>query len=73
MVKIGITEKKDENFSEWYTQTVLKAELIDYSQVKGFIILREYGFSIWENIQSILDKKFGEVTLKQLIGAARNR
>ena len=58
MVKIGITEKKDENFSEWYTQTVLKAELIDYSQVKGFIILREYGFSIWENIQSILDKKF---------------
>ena len=58
MVKIGITEKKDENFSEWYTQTVLKAELIDYSQVKGFIILREYGFSIWENIQSILDKEF---------------
>ena len=39
LVKIGITEKKDENFSEWYTQTVLKAELIDYSQVKGFIIL----------------------------------
>ena len=58
MVKIGITEKKDENFSEWYTQTVLKAELIDYSQVKGFIILREYGFSIWENIQAVLDKKF---------------
>tara|TARA_B100000029_G_scaffold516569_1_gene631261 strand:- start:39351 stop:40802 length:1452 start_codon:yes stop_codon:yes gene_type:complete len=58
LVKIGITEKKDENFSEWYTQTVLKAELIDYSQVKGFIILREYGFSIWENIQSILDKEF---------------
>ena len=57
MVKIGITEKKDENFSEWYTQTVLKAELIDYSQVKGFIILREYGFSIWENIQSVVDKK----------------
>jgi len=58
LVKIGITEKKDENFSEWYTQTVLKAELIDYSQVKGFIILREYGFSIWENIQAILDKEF---------------
>ena len=58
LVKIGITEKKDENFSEWYTQTVLKAELIDYSQVKGFIILREYGFSIWENIQAVLDKKF---------------
>ena len=46
------------NFSEWYTQTVLKAEFIDYSQVKGFIILREYGFSIWENIQAVLDKKF---------------
>ena len=58
MIKVGITEKKDDNFSEWYTQVVLKAELIDYSSVKGFIILREYGYSIWENIQAILDKEF---------------
>ena len=60
MSKTGITEKKDKNFSEWYTQIVLKAELIDYSSVKGFIILREYGYSIWENIQAILNKKFKE-------------
>ena len=60
MSKTGITEKKDKNFSEWYTQIVLKAELIDYSSVKGFIILREYGYSIWENIQTILNKKFKE-------------
>ena len=58
MTKIGITEKKNDNFSEWYTQVVTRAELVDYSSVKGFIILREYGFSIWENIQSILDKEF---------------
>ena len=58
MSETGITEKKDKNFSEWYTQIVLKAELIDYSSVKGFIILREYGYSIWENIQNILNKKF---------------
>ena len=58
MSETGITENKDKNFSEWYTQIVLKAELIDYSSVKGFIILREYGYSIWENIQTILNKKF---------------
>jgi len=58
LTKIGITEKKNDNFSEWYTQVVTRAELVDYSSVKGFIILREYGFSIWENIQSILDKEF---------------
>lgn len=49
--------KKDENFSEWYTQVVSKAGLIDYSPVKGFIILRPYGYQIWENIKEILDSK----------------
>ncbi|MFB5598792.1 MAG: proline--tRNA ligase [Nitrososphaeraceae archaeon] len=49
--------KKDENLSEWYTQVVSKAGLIDYSPVKGFIILRPYGYQIWENIKEILDSK----------------
>ena len=55
---IGITEKKAANFSEWYTQVVLKTQLADYAPVKGFMVLRPYGYSIWESIKAILDKHF---------------
>lgn len=55
--EIGITVKKDENFSEWYTQVVIKAELADYAPVKGLIVLRPYGYSIWESLKSSLDEK----------------
>jgi prolyl-tRNA synthetase len=55
--EIGITVKKDENFSEWYTQVVLKAQLADYAPVKGLIVLRPYGYSIWESLKSSLDQK----------------
>jgi len=58
--EIGITVKKGEDFSEWYTQVVLKAGLIDYAPVKGFIVLRPYGYSIWESIRDIADKAFKE-------------
>ena len=55
--EIGVTVKKDENFSEWYTQVVIKAELADYAPVKGLIVLRPYGYSIWESLKSSLDEK----------------
>ena len=55
---IGITVKKSENFSEWYTQTVIKSELADYAPVKGLIVLRPDGYSIWESLKSSLDIKF---------------
>ena len=55
--EIGITVKKNENFSEWYTQIVLKAQLADYAPVKGLIVLRPYGYSIWESLKSSLDQK----------------
>lgn len=58
--EIGITVKKNDNFPEWYTQAVTKSGLVDYSPVKGFIILRPYGYRIWENIKEILDKKLKE-------------
>lgn len=45
----------DEDFAQWYTDICLKAELVDYSSVKGFTILRPYGQAIWENITKILD------------------
>ena len=44
------------DFAKWYTDICLKAELVDYSSMKGFTILRPYGYAIWENMQGIIDK-----------------
>ena len=51
----------NEDFTRWYTDIVLNAELIDYSSVRGCVILRPYGYAIWENIQRILDGMFKEL------------
>ena len=48
----------DEDFAKWYTDVVKKAELVDYSSVKGCMIIRPYGYGIWENIQKDLDARF---------------
>ena len=51
----------DVDFAQWYTDICLKADLIDYSSVKGCMIIRPYGYAIWENIQRILDTRFKEL------------
>ncbi len=48
----------DEDFAKWYTDVVKKAELIEYTSVKGCMVIRPYGYAIWENIQRILDGMF---------------
>lgn len=48
----------NEDFTQWYTDICLKAELVDYSTVKGCVILRPYGYAIWENIMHLLDARF---------------
>ncbi len=60
MSEMGITVKKSENFSEWYTQVVLKSGLADYAPIKGCMIFREYSYAIWEKIQEIFNKKIKE-------------
>jgi len=55
--EVGITVSKNDNFSEWYTQVIIKAELADYAPVKGLIVLRPDGYSIWESIKESLDSK----------------
>ncbi len=55
--KRGLT-KKSENISDWYNDVVLRADLCDYSDVKGSMIIKPYGYSIWENIQRELDQMF---------------
>ncbi|MBQ1961483.1 MAG: proline--tRNA ligase [Clostridia bacterium] len=48
----------EEDFAKWYTDVCLKAELIDYASVKGCMIIRPYGYAIWENIQKLMDERF---------------
>ncbi len=50
----------EEDFAQWYTDIVKKAELIEYTSVKGCMVIRPYGYAIWENIQRILDGMFKE-------------
>ena len=58
--EVGITVSKSENFSEWYTQVVIKAELADYGPVKGTMVIRPYGFEIWDRLKNSFDKRFKE-------------
>ncbi len=48
----------EEDFAQWYTDIVKKAELIEYTSVKGCLVIRPYAYAIWENIQRILDTEF---------------
>ena len=51
----------DEDFAQWYTDICKKAELVEYTSVKGCMVIRPYGYAIWENIQRILDGKVADV------------
>ncbi len=56
----------DEDFAQWYTDIVLKAELADYTDTKGCIAIKPYGYAIWENIQNYTDKKFKETGVENV-------
>ncbi len=51
---------RSEDFSEWYNQLVLRAELADYAPIRGCMVVRPYGWALWENIQQALDRRFKE-------------
>ena len=50
----------EEDFAQWYTDVVRKAELIDYTSVKGCMVIKPAGYAIWENIRNELDRRFKE-------------
>ncbi len=56
----------DDDFAQWYTDIVRKAELADYTDTKGCIAIRPYGFAIWENIKEYTDKKFKETGVENV-------
>ena len=49
---------RSENYSEWYNQLIQRAELADYAPVRGCMVVRPYGWALWENIQQSLDWRF---------------
>ena len=57
-IKNDAITQRDVDFAQWYTDVCKKAELMDYSSTKGFIIYRPYGYAIWEQIQNYLDRRF---------------
>jgi prolyl-tRNA synthetase len=59
MAEKGVTPRA-EDYSRWYNEVVQKAELADYSPVKGSMVIRPYGYTLWENIQAALDRRFKE-------------
>ncbi len=59
MSERGVTPRS-EDYSRWYTEVVQKAELADYSPVKGCMVIRPYGYTLWENIRDALDRRFKE-------------
>ncbi len=60
----GLTVKKEEDFSEWYTQLIQKAELADYTEVSGCIVFRPTSWEIWEKIQKEIDKRIKKLGVK---------
>lgn len=53
ILRLGLGVTKEENLSEWYSQVITKAEMIEYYDVSGCYILRPWAFAIWERIQGI--------------------
>src|SRR5712692_2034567 len=49
---------QSDDYSRWYTDVILKAELADYSPVRGCMVIRPYGYALWENMQAKLDARF---------------
>jgi len=56
----------DEDFAQWYTDVIRKTDLVDYSPVKGFMVIKPYGYAIWENIQQYLDTRFKQTGHKNM-------
>jgi prolyl-tRNA synthetase len=58
--KTAISPRRDENYSEWYQQVLLAADLAEHAPVRGCMVIKPWGYALWENMQKILDAKFKE-------------
>jgi len=63
-VQIGITTRKEDDMPEWYSQVILKSELADYAPVKGCMVIRPYGYSVWQKVVNYLDANINRLGVK---------
>ena len=61
---LGITIKKEQDFSEWYNEAVIKSELAEHSVIRGFMVIKPKGYAIWENIQQYFDRRIKKIGVK---------
>ena len=75
---------RDEDFSQWYTDVILQSELVDYAPVRGCMVIRPYGYAIWERIQQEMDSRMDagldtfayrnpQVRVFEVVGDVRDR
>ncbi len=64
--KVEAITSRDVDFAQWYTDIVKKAELMDYSSIKGFMVIKPAGYAIWENIQREMDRRFKETGVENV-------
>ena len=60
----GITAPKGKDFSEWYTQVLLKSDFIDYTAVSGALAFRPYSYFVWETVQAATDMMFKAIGIQ---------
>jgi prolyl-tRNA synthetase len=58
--KTAITPTRDQDYPEWYQQVIKAADLAENSHVRGCMVIKPWGYALWENIQRVLDRKFKE-------------
>ncbi|MBM3197878.1 MAG: proline--tRNA ligase, partial [Chlamydiae bacterium] len=60
MNKHAISPTREENYSEWYQQVIKAADLAEHAPIRGCMVIKPWGYALWEHIQQILDKRFKE-------------
>jgi len=64
MAKLGVETTREENFSEWYVQTITRSDMIEYTDISGCYVLKPWSFSIWEQIQNFIDSEIKKLGVK---------
>lgn len=59
--------KMEDDFPQWYTDVITKTDLVDYAPVKGFMVVKPYGYALWEKMQEFMDKNLKKLDIKTVI------
>ncbi len=63
----------EDDFPQWYTDVITKTDLVDYAPVKGFMVVKPYGYALWEKMQEFMDKNLKKLDTKLLFSIINTR